>query len=271
MKIHALILTVTLALGGYGPIAWASPATLHIGSGYGTTCATGGCPIYNTEVNNIGTPVTGTPYTGNMDVYQNSGGASALGGLLLIFGVANDTSGTVLDANSLSDLSLIDSSATKTPINFTFSGYQGSMASGEEIYSFLANATLGKNYDGLSGMNNSNSFSNWAAADLAVDKIDVSNFGIYVFDLNTDYGASFGAKNFIDIALQGIPEGTFAVAYGESGNKAYGTPFTESGLVDQPLSGTPVPEPSSLLIFALGLALLVIARGAASIQTPRRV
>jgi len=37
---------VLLALTAAIPQAWAG-ATLHIGSGYGTACATGGCPLFN--------------------------------------------------------------------------------------------------------------------------------------------------------------------------------------------------------------------------------
>lgn len=265
IKISGLFVTVSLVLGGYGSIAVASPtpATLHISNGYGTPCDTGGCFIYNNnEVNNVGTPrAPGTPYTGPMDIYQNKGSASALDHMSLIFGVPDkydNGSHTALSTSSLSGGDLIDSSGKKTSIGFTFSGgYKGLMTktSNTPIYSLV---------DPLVN-NGSNSFTNWAAADLAVNKIDVSKFGIYKFDLALPNNVSFGAKNFINIALKKIPLGTFAVAYGQSSDKnTYITPFTQSGLVD-----APVPEPGSLLIFAFGLALLAIGR-TVSIRRLRR-
>src|SRR5690348_8359911 len=70
------------------------PATLHIGPGGTTGCATGGCPIFGNEVNGIP--------DGTLDIYQNSGGApSLLSPILLIFAVPNDTTGTALIATNV--------------------------------------------------------------------------------------------------------------------------------------------------------------------------
>ena len=81
----------------------------------------------------------------------------------------------------------------------------------------------------------------------------VSNFGIYVYSLDT---AAFAGNDLLDITLSGIPEGTFAVAFGANSQHIYDTPFTEAGLQDAPPPA--IPEPSSLALFGAALATLGI-------------
>lgn len=249
---------VVLASGVlFGTAAYADPATLHIGPGAGTTCATGGCPIFiggalNNEVNNF--DATG------LDIYQNSNGAKALvDPVLLILAIPNNT--VSLTAGAITSASLYAPyPGSATPVSFGFgttsfginaaSGFAGLMTSGD-VYSFL----------GLTGMNNSNSFTNWSAAELRMAGTKITDFGIYVYSIDTSH---FAGNDLLDIGLSGIPEGTFAVAYGEDASgKAYGTPFTEAGLQDVPVE--PIPEPSTLVLFAsvlLGLLGLQARRRA---------
>jgi hypothetical protein len=204
-------------------------ATLHIGSGYGTTCATGGCPIYGTEVNN---------FNSTFDIYQNAASAPALTSPVdLILGVVNSSaSADPAIMNSIQGATLIDTGGNKTPITVAFGNYAGRMTS-SDVYSFL----------GLSGANKSNSFTNWSAAVLKVDGITASNFGIYVFQLNT---SKFAANDYINLSSSLLPEGTFAVAYGvDSSGSQYSTAFTNAGMRDRP----PLPEPMSLALVGLGL------------------
>ena len=220
---------LTLLLLSLASTVASADATLHIGSGYGTPCATGGCPIYGTEVNNINSV---------LDIYQTSAGAPALSSpVLLILGVANTTSASSAIENSVLNASLIDTSGHSTAVSTAFDKYQGTMTS-SNVYSFLE----------LSGANKSNSFTNWSAAALAVDGIQATNFGIYVFSLNT---SGFAGNDYLNIHTNLLPEGTFAVAYGTSDGKAYSTPFTNAGMRDTPPRA--VPEPMPLVLICLGL------------------
>ncbi|MBW8028441.1 MAG: PEP-CTERM sorting domain-containing protein [Ferrovum sp.] len=206
-------------------------ATLHIGSGYGTACATGGCPIYGTEVNNINAVI---------DIYQNAANAPALNSpVYLILGVANTPSASSVIEHSVLNASLINTSGQSTAVSTAFDNYAGAMTS-SDVYSFL----------NLSG-DKSNSFTNWSAAALAVDGIQANNFGIYRFSLNSN---GFAGHDYLNIHTNLLPEGTFAVAYGtDSSGKSYSTAFTNAGMRDTPPRPSPVPEPMPLVLICLGL------------------
>src|SRR5207248_3711020 len=109
-------------------------------------------------------------------------------------------------------------------------GYVGSMTSGD-VYHQSFFTPSGK------GVDASNSFTNWAAADLAKNGITATSFGIYVFAVTDNLGPQ-GLVNFT-FASGALTKGDFVVAYGNDGSHVYVNPFTEAGLVT---GGSTVPE-----------------------------
>jgi hypothetical protein len=239
---------LSLLLGAQAKADTTDPSTLHIGPGAGTACATG-CAG---DPNLLGTGNT-------VDIYQNSGGAPNLSQpVLLILGVPNNSaapsiSGSVTFYNPYTGATTggtAGSSAFATGGNTQWgmktgtSGFFGDMSS-SDVYTFLK----------LPG-NNSNSFTNWAGADLSINGIAASDFGIYVFALR---GANLGANGLINISGLSVPKGTIGVGWGCktsgdagpcSNKNTYTTPFTEAGLTD---GSTPTPEPGSLALLGSGL------------------
>lgn len=193
---------------------------LHLGDPPNT-----GAYLYGEEVR----PISET----NLGIMEmGPGQPQLLSPLLLILGVPNLPSeiDPTYSAPQIASLSQGTASAPMYGEFFT------SAATGD-VYSFL----------GLSGGNNSNSFTNWSNAELAVNGISVEGFGMFVYELyNT--GIEGGAQ--VDVTfLNDLEVGTFAVAYGWDAERGiYTTPFTESGLV----TGPPVPEPSTILLLGAG-------------------
>lgn len=236
---------LTLLLIAITVVCWAEPidpATLHIGPGAGLPCDTGGCPIYGTELNALG--------GSRLDIYQNSGGAETLvSPLLLILGIPGTTASTDPDP-----IDKVNSGAGSWSFGYGSSifdwngaGFAGIFNSDptQSVYDFI----------GLQPPTNaSNKFENWSAANLAVNGIpNTTMYGIYLYAITAP---RLGANEMIDITFTGpLPLGTFAAAYGQdtpdrhNNYSVYSTPFTETGLVNQP----PVPEPASLLLVGGGL------------------
>jgi hypothetical protein len=202
--------------------AWAQ-ATLHIGPGAGSPCATGCGGHPNLFV---------TPE--RVDIFQNSGGAPTLAQpVLLIVGVPVQFAPD-FPVNPITGVKAINAypGGTVTPGSAAFAqegtygliapisdGYFGTMTAGQEVYSFL----------GLQEpTNNSNSFENWAGFIMDTLGWTVNGFEIHVYEISAD----LGAKGLIDIKLmKPMPKLNYFVAYGQSPDgSAYSTPLTEAGL-----------------------------------------
>src|SRR4051812_45983080 len=214
------------------------PATLHTGTGSGTACATGGCPVFGNEVNG---------FNGNkVDIYQQSGAAGALHvPWLLILAVPNANNPGLFTSASISSVTSINAypGGTTATGSATFggaaqsgwngSGFAGTMTSGDVYHqAFFTNGHLSGN-----GVDASNSFTNYHNADLAVTGINASSFGIYIFAIT----APLSAQGLTDITFAdgSLPKGTFVVAYGNDGSHVYVNPFTEAGLAEHPNTVTP--------------------------------
>ncbi|HXH05807.1 MAG TPA: PEP-CTERM sorting domain-containing protein [Vicinamibacterales bacterium] len=226
------------------------PATLHIGTGAGTPCAQGCGGDPNT--------ITATV----LSIFQNHGGApDLLDPLLLILGIPN-TSGlgsapaiasiTEYDPYPGSSVGSVTATLGGSPIyGWSGAGFVGNWTSSDpQVYNFI----------GLEppATNSSNNATNW----FGVAPSGTTFYGIYVYAIH----GTLGDKGLFNVtwAGSGLPEGTIAIAYGcavlgRDGRcykvkNVYSTPFTESGRVGR------VPEPSSLALFATGLAMTAGAR-----------
>ena len=233
-------------------IIFEDPATLHIGPGAGTPCATG-C---GGDPNSIPSPTLGPTH---VDIYQNSGGAPLLNQpVLLILAVPNTTNPALFSNSSITSVKTYNPYPGGTPVTgsatyggaavygYNGAGYAGNFtAAGGDLYSFLhVNGPFDKS-------------NNWTNLTLK-SAPGTTGFGVYVFEIQ---GNLIG-QGLIDItfATGVLPNGTFIVAYGQTPVKdkkitIYDTPFTESGKTK-----TKVPEPGVLSLLSLGALGLIRRR-----------
>ncbi|HVI08109.1 MAG TPA: hypothetical protein VND65_07410 [Candidatus Binatia bacterium] len=220
MRASAKQLAKIVAASFLGIATAGAQSTLHIGTGAGTKCAEGcaGDPNLLAGARSV-------------SIYQTSNGASTLSQpVVIILGVPSQYD-SLMPTMPITKLVSINSYPGGTVQTGTFSyaaggtyglinpisdGYFGTMAAGQDVYSFL----------GLSHANNSNSFTNWSEEDEEYLDLTVTTFSIHVYALNAD----LGPDGLLNVSLvHNVPKGTYIVAYGENG-KSFATPFTEAGL-----------------------------------------
>lgn len=241
-------------------------ATLHVGAGAGTPCATGGCFVYGNEVNSLGAGNT-------LSIYENSAGktvaATASKPLLLILAIPNQTT-NYFASNPIANVTFYNPYPAAFDNNtgvagsafIPTAGIYGLTGPGPVDQSYFGSMTSSNIYTFLSlaePTNNSNSFTNLKAAELAVNGTVATSFGIHVFAIKNNAAVAgdriLAGKGLANITFNSgaLPAGTFAMAYGFKGNFAAGngtvfsTPFTQAGL-------TRVAEPPVLGLFVLALS-----------------
>jgi len=166
---------------------------------------------------------------GSFNVLQNSGGAGTIANLILLFSVPDVTtlpsgiSGLTSSVGTVGSITLAGILATSASCN----------NSNNDVYSCA----------GISGTDQSNNLTNLKAADLAINSISATTFGIFEVVIT---GANLGPGKD-SITVSGFfPIGTFVDAYGiDNTGTGFATPFTEAGLS--------VPEPGTLTLLGVGL------------------
>jgi hypothetical protein len=231
------------------------PEVLFLGD---SSCAAPpGCPVYGSEVNGVG--------ASSLTITENGSGQPTLANpLLLIVGIPNTTGALSLPGITLSAGIGVAGGPDVYPTTTTkwdSNGYAGAYTAGFKgsVYDFVGLQDSGSA---------SESFTNWSAAELAVNGITANRFGIGVYSL-TGTGMTGDGSVTVDFA-SALPVGTFAVAYGcetggtdsngacSPGGNVFGTPFTQSAMVTTGGRVPPqsIPDPGSLVLLATSLGLL---------------
>ena len=259
--VGAFSVAVSLATLAVPASAQVDPSNIHVGPGAGVACDTGcaGAP------NLVGSGST-------LDLYQTSGGKSLVDPTLLILAVPNDPAGTghgmQQTAGSVTALNYFGSytpfpgaTGPSTPVTFAFgstadgvmkssTGFAGDLTSGNDVYGFLG---IG------ASVTNSDSFTNFTDPTFNIPAVDktATNFGIYVFQLNT----GLGAQELININDASLPIGTYILGFGlDSMGQPDSTPHTEAGDTSTTVVLQDVPEPSALALSGTALAALGFIR-----------
>jgi hypothetical protein len=240
-KIAAAIFALGICLGSAG-----ANASIVVGSGFGTPCAQGGCPLFNGAVNAIG--------TNSFDLFQSTTAPEvAIDSLTLVFAVPNNPA-NALSANPVTGAQLHSPStnSSSTPVTVGSLGpdilFPSTGPASHDLYG-TAGCDLCGNFIG---------FDQLQSADYGLfpstynpTTNPIANFSLYNINLMTGTNTPFGPNDLINVDFTSLPVGTFVVAFGFPSLSVTDTPFDEAGVSGVAAA---VPEPTSLALLAVAIA-----------------
>ena len=267
--------SAAFVLGMSGGVARADltdPATLFIGSSACPSGATGIAPclyLYNGETGATGSGLTSG--SGSFDIHLNGSGGPFKDPVLAIFGVPNSATqptSSIVTGASLGSNSSVSYVAAPTAWNLASASYSNTTTGliTNELTSSSPKPGSAYSVLGVQGpVDSSNNWTSWSGADSALYGITETGFKLYVYGLSP--GGNFGSTdNNLFVDFNGLPQGSFVIAYGQDSSKIYGTPFTQAGIYTAGSTtivgsgGANVPEPPAALILAAGLFGLAAVR-----------
>ena len=222
-------------------------AAIVVGPGFGTSCAQGGCPLFNGSVNAIGTH--------SLDLFQSTTFAGvAINSLTLIFAVPNNpTNSLATDPVTGAQLHTPSTNSSSTPVTVGALSpdtlFPSTGPASHDLYGAL----------GLTLSTENIMFPQLQSADYGLfpstynpTTNPIANFSLYTIDLATG-NTPFGPNDLIDVDFTSLPVGSFVFGYGLPSLSVTDTPFAEAGVSGVVVA---VPEPTSLALLAMAIAVL---------------
>jgi len=273
-----------LLAGSSIALAQTDHTTLQVGSGQGTACVTGNCPVFNSGLTGLHTSGGGdanaigsTPF----DFYLNQSSSVDLNNPVLAIIIVPQIPANSLAAGTVTGSTYFTTASTTVStggtavtiasaavlssdygLSVSSTGLVGDMTStgSNSVYSYLGSKSTKNSVQQMfNAADTTTSWTNLTKADSILGVTGVTDYAVYAIGLNT----TFAGGGVVGVNFSSLPQGSFVLGFGYTGQSwnnpnIYVTPFTQAGVCAslggcKDPSGRRVPEPASLLLFGTAL------------------